>query len=159
VDGGVGDGARHPLLLGGQQAPEPVRVALADQHDAGLADGAVDHVLAAVHGHRGGDRPAAADVLQHGGRRTGLALHLPEGSSLGAPPEDDRHREEGQDEAQDPRVDGVADREADGKENAEYDDAYTSDDKTDLGVDPTGHLVGQGDLLQPPGVLSAGSAV
>ena len=78
--------------------------------------------------------PAAADVLQHrrGGAR--LALHLPEGRPLGAASEDDRHREEGQQEAQDAQIDGVTDQEADREEDTEGDDSHSREDKTDLRV-------------------------
>src|SRR5690606_14017411 len=62
--------------------------------------------------------------------------------------------EEGEQEAQDAEIDGVPDQETDREEDTEGDDSDSREYKTDLLVGPAGHLVGQGDLLQSPGVRS-----
>src|SRR5690606_18223017 len=98
--------------------------------------------------------PAPADVVQHGRRGARLALHLTERRPLGPAPEHDRRREEGEQEAQDAEIDGVPDQETDREEDTEGDDSDSREYKTDLLVGPAGHLVGQGDLLQSPGVRS-----
>ena len=82
----VGD-PRDPLLLGREQARQPVRGALADQDHPGLADRPVHHVHVPVGGDRRGHRPAAAHALQDRGGGTGLARDRRVLRRLGEPPE------------------------------------------------------------------------
>src|SRR6202007_1658308 len=63
VDRHLAGDPRDPLLLGGEQARQAVRGALADQDDARLADGPVDYVHVPVSGDRGRRGEAATQAL------------------------------------------------------------------------------------------------